>query len=305
MELKPFLTYAEQVAKLRDDHGLAVPDPDLALDCLKQVNYYHLRGYYIHWMDSQQERFLPGVSFEDIWSLHKSDRAMRALLREPLTSVELKARCAVAYTLGKKHGPPGYLDPANFLNPDWHAEFRRELQKQLEVSKELFIAHYRGRYNGQFPIWVAIEVMTMGMVSKLLGNMLGADQSGVANLLGVAAGKTAARFLHGAAHLRNVCAHHGRLYGRPFTVACRILAHDRRALRMLDRSFTANENSLFAVILALRSMLGPSDRQQLAAEIGDVFAGNPKYEPARVGFPKCWREVLDCQPAGSSKLANP
>jgi len=305
MELKPFLTYEQQVAKLRDDHGLWVPNTASALQCLKLVNYYYLRGYYIHWMDRSQERFLPGVSFEDIWELYQSDRAMRALLYEPLSSIELKVRCAVAYILGQEYGQLGYLDASNFWHAGHHAEFLCELDRQLEASKEPFVAHHRERYYNQFPVWVAIEVMTMGMVSKLLGNMLREDQTKVADLLGLAAGKTAERFVHAASHLRNVCAHHGRLYSRPLNVQCRVLTGDQRALKTLEPAFVPSENSLFAVILAARAMLPLQDHQAMAAGIGDVFAKNPKYEPARVGFPDCWEVVLASRAHNPSKIPRP
>ena len=45
MELKPALTYDEQIIKLIDDHNLKVPNKNFAEEILKKVNYYRLSGY--------------------------------------------------------------------------------------------------------------------------------------------------------------------------------------------------------------------------------------------------------------------
>lgn len=44
MELKPPLTFEEQIERLRQ-HGMIVDSKDVALAVLKQVNYYRLTGY--------------------------------------------------------------------------------------------------------------------------------------------------------------------------------------------------------------------------------------------------------------------
>jgi abortive infection bacteriophage resistance protein len=39
-EKKPFLTYEQQISKLRDEKGLAIPDATHAIEILTQIGYF-------------------------------------------------------------------------------------------------------------------------------------------------------------------------------------------------------------------------------------------------------------------------
>ena len=45
MELKPALTYDQQIDRLIHVHNLTISTPDAAISILKRVNYYRLSGY--------------------------------------------------------------------------------------------------------------------------------------------------------------------------------------------------------------------------------------------------------------------
>lgn len=50
-------------------------------------------------------------------------------------------------------------------------------------SDKLFIIHHKEKYEGKLPIWVATEIMTFGMLSKLYSNMLPEDTRYIKNNL--------------------------------------------------------------------------------------------------------------------------
>ena len=45
MDLKPALTYEQQIIKLKKDHNLKIGNVELAKEILQKVNYYRLSGY--------------------------------------------------------------------------------------------------------------------------------------------------------------------------------------------------------------------------------------------------------------------
>ena len=48
--MKEHLSYQQQVCRLQE-HGILIEDEEKALQCLKQINYYRLRGYWLpFWM---------------------------------------------------------------------------------------------------------------------------------------------------------------------------------------------------------------------------------------------------------------
>ena len=64
--MKPFLTYDQQVAKLRSK-GLSVPNEDAAKATLADIGYFSLvNGYKRPLRDPSTRRYKPGASFEDV-----------------------------------------------------------------------------------------------------------------------------------------------------------------------------------------------------------------------------------------------
>ncbi|GHU73094.1 hypothetical protein FACS189450_12190 [Spirochaetia bacterium] len=79
-EKKPFLTYEQQIRKLRDEKGLAIPDEAHAIDILTQIGYFSLiNGYKTPFKESATGRYKAGTTFEDIENLYYFDEALREL----------------------------------------------------------------------------------------------------------------------------------------------------------------------------------------------------------------------------------
>ncbi|MOA25478.1 Abi-like protein [compost metagenome] len=63
-------------------------------------------------------------------------------------------------------------------------------------------------------IWVACEVWDFGTLSTLFGGLTETDQDAISQQYGISNGRTFATWLHSLTYLRNVCAHHSRLWNR-------------------------------------------------------------------------------------------
>lgn len=89
-----------------------------------------------------------------------------------LEHVEIEFRSKIAYHHANRFGALGYKNPDNFKSPEAHEKFLEELNKQINRSgKELFVVHHKSKYEGEFPFWVAIEVISFGELSKLYKNL--------------------------------------------------------------------------------------------------------------------------------------
>jgi abortive infection bacteriophage resistance protein len=92
-----------------------------------------------------------------------------------------------AHHLAMKYGPHGYLDPGHYDPADYYAKAFANLIEEIERSKDTFIVHYRTKYDDPEhpPIWMTAEVMSLGQLSKWLGNLkLRADRQAIANPTG-------------------------------------------------------------------------------------------------------------------------
>ena len=71
---KPPLSIEEQLSLLKQ-RRMSISNDLFARDCLKNIGYYRLSGYWYKFQDKSQsdESFLPGTSFEEIIELYRFD----------------------------------------------------------------------------------------------------------------------------------------------------------------------------------------------------------------------------------------
>jgi len=234
--IKPWKSFTDQLDQLQA-RGLHVDDRVAAMDYLERLGYYRLSGYWyplrrIDEAASQAQgkpvrldEFVPGSRFEDVVRLYVFDKRLRLLALDALERIEMSVRVDVAYLLGER-------DPRAHENPDClHGNFTKKpisegpdkgktphqvwLEKHesrvRRARKEPFVVHHMQHY-GALPIWVAIEVWDFGLLSKLFAGMKYEDQKSIARMYGAPDGKAFAQWLRSLNFIRNVSAHHSRLW---------------------------------------------------------------------------------------------
>lgn len=216
-------TFEEQVEILKS-RGLVISDVDSAIRTLQRINYYRLSAYTLSLKKNDQ--FLPDITFEHVVALYEFDRRFRYLIMEMVEQVEIAFRTHISYHIAHTYGPLGHLNPQHFDN---HDAFLAELEKELKRSQELFIKHHYEKYEGKIPVWVAIEVLSFGALSKLFSNMKNDDKNQIAKRNYRAPAIYLESWLKCMSYIRNICAHYGRLYNRPLTSKPRL---DRKSKQL-------------------------------------------------------------------------
>ena len=248
--LKPWISMTEQLTLLKS-RGLLVDNETAALDYLARIGYYRLSSYWYPLREIDKEaslqqacpirtdQFASNSHFEEVVKLYVFDKKLRLLALDALERIEMAVRVDVAHLLGKKD-PCAHENPAclhgNFAkkkitkgpNKDktdhqiWLKKYDAMLHR---ARREPFIAHHKAKYDGRLPIWVAIEVWDFGLLSRLFDGMQYADKNQIANKYGLADGATLAKWLRSLNFIRNVSAHHSRLWN----------------INVLERSFTPKD----------------------------------------------------------------
>jgi len=217
---KPWLPYKDQAALLAS-RGLTIANAAAAEAFLSHVNYYRFSGYCLAF-EKNRHAFLPGVTFDDIQAAYAFDASLRDLLNESLEVIEIDIRCCLAYHFGQKHGAFGHIDPGKFIQNIHqfdHAEWLNRLHEEIDRSSELFVKHFRRTYveYPDLPIWVLTELMSFGTLTRMYRGMNKPDQRAVSNRYRIQAGDFGTILLH-LVYVRNLCAHHSRLWDRPWSV---------------------------------------------------------------------------------------
>lgn len=218
-DVKPAETYAEQLATMRE-RGLHDDDQPFALHCLEHHNYYRLSAYRLPLsVAGDPDRFKPGTSFTQLWALYCFDRLLRQLVSEALKSFELSVRARWAYTLGHAHGAHAYEQAALFHDPVRHADSLEKLDDEIRRSDEVFIGHFRKKHGmPRPPIWADCEVMSFGLLSRFYANTRAFKERKEISKTYQLFPDTLKSLLEHAVYIRNLCAHHARLWNRRFTI---------------------------------------------------------------------------------------
>ena len=211
---KTFRSHAEQISLL-SERGLAVRDSDAALHVLASMNYYRFTGYAIPFM-SDREHFRPGIAFDDVLSVCRFDSDLRDLFFEAIEAVELDFRARFAYRFSEMRGALGYRDSQNFTDASAHAKTLHRIEEEISRSKEICILHFKSEYcEGEIPIWAVVEVASFGTLAAFYNNLQTDVQNAISSDYGIR-GDVFGSYIKHLSILRNICAHHARLYDRRF-----------------------------------------------------------------------------------------
>ena len=289
---KPALSIDDQIALLRR-RGMVIDDEGQARHYLARISYYRLRAY---WLPFEGEppaegdhAFKTGTRFDDVLSLYIFDRELRLLVLDAIERVEVALRAQWAHHIAMTYGPHGHLEAQHHDSAENHGKSLADLSKEIARSKDTFVKHYRKKYDHPDlpPIWMTAEVISLGALSMWMSNLkLRSDRNAIAKAFELDE-KVLASFVHHMSYVRNICAHHGRLWNKRFTVTMRVPTFpDKLPIAMRG----ANDRMIHNTLVMLDYLLGivaPGTewRKKLVA----LIDGCPKAEPALMGFPENWR----------------
>lgn len=278
----------EQQLNLLIERGLQCRNRQQALHFLGHLNYYRLGGYWLPFeSDHIFHRFAPGTQFEDVLNLYIFDRELRLLIMDAIERVEVSVRTGWAYHLAHHYGPHAHLDAAIFKKPTRNWDYVQQLAKLQEDSRrshEAFIQHHFQKYDEPVPpLWAVVEIMTLGQLSKWYDNLLHrADRNAVAHRYDMDEVNFSS-FLHHLTIIRNLCAHHSRLWNREITFTFKLPTH--RPAGLVTSLNTQNSRRIYntlTTLIYLMNTISPDNqwKQRLKA-----LLGKHQIDVSPMGFP--------------------
>jgi len=231
---KPALPIDKQI-ELLVQRGLPIPLPPdddyeqrkaeyhAAVRLLIDNNYYRLSGYWRYFQvrpGHGDNRFTAGGTVAQITATYTFDHELRCILMEGLSILEVTFRSRFAYYIAMHMPVDSYLEPASYIDRrDRYGNVLRDLliadiHDELTRSKEKFVAHHTAK-NETPPVWAAVEVFSFGTLSKMYGLL---DQhtvrTAVCKTFGFPHSGFTASLMRSMVVLRNICAHHSRVWHR-------------------------------------------------------------------------------------------
>ena len=303
---KPFMTYEQQLTKLKDEKHILIPDEAKAKAKLQEIGYYSLVTGYKHiFRVPGQKIYKNGTSFDEIVSLYEFDEAIRALFLRYLLHIEQHLRSLLSYYFTEKYGEnqSAYSNAANYNTVAKHQRGIGRLIFELEnLSKSKnypYIEYQRNTYNN-VPLWVLVNAMTFGSLSKMYIFLTSDLQTKVSKNFPNVNEKQLRQYLSVLTKFRNVCAHNERLFSyRTKDSIPDTNLHRKLCIPKMGSTYTLGKCDLFAVVIAFRYLLSPDEfrifKSALASHIDKILNKMDHITETELldamGFPLNWKKI--------------
>ncbi|MCG2726887.1 MAG: Abi family protein [Elusimicrobia bacterium] len=224
------LTIREQISLL-GKRGVIISDKINLEKILSNINYYKLTSY-LKSFEIEEDKF--NCNIEEAIGLHEFDRKLRVKIFEAICIIETMFKSKIAYNIAIKYGPFGHYNLDNFKcdHENWLDKINDSLCKEKKdedgnilsrLFKEIFIKYYHKKYSNypQMPIWMFIEVLSLGEFSKLFSNMRYNQQIEISKYF-ISSDIENPYFLRNIIHIfsisRNICAHGARFWNKGLNI---------------------------------------------------------------------------------------
>ena len=265
---------------------------------LQHINDHRLRPYWQSFERGHGENyhFVEGLDFEQVMDLYRFDRKLRLLFLDALERLEVSLRSRWSNEMSLRHGPL-CLGQATLFHD--HDLYRRSLDSLLhfyENSDDEYTLRFKSKYPRVRlpPIWICSEMLSLGQLAKWIGNARQRkDRDAVALAYGLSESVLLPFLLH-LTSVRNLCAHHARLWNRswdPFPWPSRRTG-SLRAMRSDGRNGDNREGLYNTLVFVdfLLDVISPGNSwvhrllkliEQWPGAVDDM------------GFPDDWKERVD------------
>lgn len=281
---KPALTF-EQQADLLLSRGMS-GDREVMRERLATVNYYRLAGYWHPYRLKDSDHLRAGTTFADVWARYAFDRNLRLHVLNAIERIEVAARTQLSYHHANAGGPFAYAtNRAAFPSLRDTEPMMAMISAEVAKSREVFVEHFKNKYGADhdhLPIWVVSEVLSFGIVVRMIRHSPNAIRTKIANVFGVAP-PVLDSWLLTINTVRNICAHHGRLWNRTLGTQPKIPDAWRGAGRQLD------SKKLYPVLAISNHCLGRiSPGSNWASRLVAMLEEHRRIPLGAMGFPAAW-----------------
>lgn len=320
---KPWLSLAQQVERLASQ-GVDVGDRDHAAAVLKAVGYYRLTGYLYPFRESERYvdegrvrtrvlgGYTAGTRLDHAEVIIDFDRQLRMLVMDGVERIEIAVRMQLGYVLGRTSAF-AHEDPSCFTEafaetrtdpesgepvPSSHARWLERTGERRAKSDEQFVAHFREKYDDRMPVWALTELLELGQLSVLYRGLRQQDAEEIALAFGAPTKKIMVSWLASLNYVRNVAAHHARLFNRKLQHAParpkigQVLVLDHLRDEQTAKGVFGTYNALAVIAHLLPSIEAGTDWHRRLAALLHGFPVSHALSLASIGVPQGW-ESLD------------
>lgn len=278
---------ADQVALLKQ-RGLNIEDERKAVHHLSTISYYRLSAYLLSFQKfgDSSHSYMPWGTFERVMDLYRFDKELRIIALDAIERIEIAIRCRIVYEFCVRYGNNWYEDERFYIRS--HPKIMKKVYEELKRSKELFIDHYYKKYTVPThpAAWMAIEVLSFAQLSILFKNLHSNEaKKAVAKYFGVGVSVLESWIEH-LVYIRNLCAHHSRLWNRTLTITPTIPRKPQRQWITITPTKSDKIYTSLCIIAYLLKVVAPES--YFKGKLKTLVERLPQVDIKSAGFPNNW-----------------
>lgn len=285
---KTIKTFDQQITILKS-RGLYFNDEAQAKQLLQNISYYRMSGYWYPLLsDKQNHIFKTGATFEQAYYIYKFDAKLRTLILSEISKIEVAVRTQIAYVMSHAHGGQWFTDSSLFKNPAKHAKTLSKIDDEYSRSDEDFVTAFKAKYSDHFPpSWITLEITSLGTLSLLYSNLKdGQCKRDIANCFGIA-DTVMVSWLHAITYIRNICAHHSRLWNKILGIRPMVPRRVSNPFVQIPVSTNRKVYFILSIITYLLGIINPYNT--FRDKLRDLFIEYPNIDVSAMGFPHNWQ----------------
>jgi abortive infection bacteriophage resistance protein len=288
---KPALTIDQQI-DLLESRNLNIPDKEKARHYLQFISYYRLSGYTISFENvidgRRNHQFKNGTTFENVLALYDFDRHLRMLVMDAIERIEVAVRTQICLHMAVTYNDGHWHLRRNLFKHEFNYNaLIKKCTEEQQNSKERFVLHYKNTYDQPelVPSWMTTELLPMGTWSMVYKNLVNrSDKKKMSDVFKLSPVDLES-WLHALTYIRNLCAHHSRIWNRHFTIRPKQISEYVKYLTP-NTTFAAQA----AMMHLLLKIISPDSRW--TNRLFELLTTHPFVNPARMGFTSNWQQDI-------------
>lgn len=284
---QPQISVKDQIELLKSD-GLIFQDEERARHLLENVSMFRMKNYLNPFRQRGNRRFRKNTTFDDVYKIYMFDSELRNLVYSELEKIEISIRTQLSLIMGDVAGIYWFENPANFRNANRHASLLNNLAEELRRSDDEAIVAFKSKYSNSFPpSWITFEVSSFGTLSMMYRWInAGVARRKVARFYGLS-DTVMESWLHSIVYVRNICAHHSRLWNRKLSINAMI---PRRTLKPFINIPKETKKVYYVLSIILYFLETVNSENTFVARFKVLLTKYPSVDVSAMGFPSNWND---------------
>lgn len=234
-----------------------------------------------------EDSFKSGTTFEDVINLYNFDKDLKSIIFENVRIIEISLRTKICLHMCSNYGSHWFYDINNYKSRCDYEKTLEILENEKGLKKDTFIKYYYEKYSEPDlpPFWMISEVLSMGDLSKILSGLNFKDVKQIANSLtpDYFTSPVLTNWIHVLATIRNICAHHSRLWNRQLKIK---FSEPQKIPQWFENDVKNNNVYAFCFVIAL--LLKNHPYNNFEQQLKTLFEKYPNVHITKMGFSKNW-----------------